>query len=58
MDDRDAVPGCVHIELDGVRAIIESSNEGRKRVLGVSVSNASMSDRFWSARGFLHVVAR
>src|SRR5687767_14143109 len=40
MDDNGSIACCVNVELDSVGARIQGRFEGRKRILGVSVTNA------------------
>ena len=50
MDNNDSVARRVNIELHSVSAGVQRCLEGQKRILGVSVANATMGDYFRNAQ--------
>jgi len=52
MDDNDPVASRVNIQLHSVSAGIKCRFEGQKRILGVSVANATVGDYFRNAQLF------
>ena len=52
--DDDTVSRGVRIQLDSISPRVESGDKSRKRVFGVSVANATMSDGFESERSLSH----
>lgn len=52
MDHNSSITRCMNVELDAVGARIQCRFEGRKRILGVSVANATVGNYFRVAQIF------
>src|SRR5688572_23108639 len=54
MDYNGSIACCVNVELDGIGTSIQCRFEGRKRILGVSVANATVGNYFRGRQLFFH----